>query len=61
MRSGGSETPSSETIQGVRKDSVNSGWAMRGRDMSDLYDKIKEDLPFRKEWAGNAGFGFELP
>jgi hypothetical protein len=29
--------------------------------MSDLYDKNKEDLPFRKEWAGNAGFGFELP
>jgi integrase len=30
-------------------------------DMSDLYDKIKEDLPYRKEWAGKAGFGFELP
>jgi hypothetical protein len=32
-----------------------------GEDMSELYDKIKEDLPFRKEWAGKAGFGFELP
>ena len=29
--------------------------------MSDLYDKIKEDLPFRKEWAEKAGFGFGLP
>jgi hypothetical protein len=32
-----------------------------GADMSDLYDKIKEDFPFRKEWAEKAGFGFELP
>jgi hypothetical protein len=29
--------------------------------MSDLYDKIKEDLSFRKKWAEEAGFGFELP
>jgi len=29
--------------------------------MSDLYDKIKEDLAFRKEWAERAGFGFTLP
>lgn len=28
--------------------------------MSDLYDKIKEDLKFRKEWAEKCGFGFEL-
>jgi hypothetical protein len=32
-----------------------------GEDMGDLYDKIKEDFPFRKEWAEKAGFGFELP
>jgi integrase len=32
-----------------------------GEDMGDLYDKIKEDFPFRKEWADKAGFGFELP
>ena len=31
------------------------------KDMSDLYDKIKEDVPFRKKWAGQCGFGFELP
>jgi hypothetical protein len=27
----------------------------------DLYDKIKEDLAFRKEWAEKCGFGFKLP
>ena len=32
-----------------------------GKDMSDLYDKIKEDVPFRKMWAEKCGFGFELP
>ena len=29
--------------------------------MSDLYDKIREDVPFRKMWAEKSGFGFELP
>jgi hypothetical protein len=28
--------------------------------MGDLYDKIKEDVEFRKEWAEKCGFGFEL-
>ena len=32
-----------------------------GNLMDDLYDKIKEDVPFRKEWAEKCGFGFELP
>jgi exodeoxyribonuclease-3 len=32
-----------------------------GRDMSDLYDKVKEDVAFRKMWAEKSGFGFELP
>jgi integrase len=27
--------------------------------MSDLYDKIKEDVEFRREWAEKAGFGFQ--
>ena len=31
-----------------------------GKDMSDLYDKIKEDVQFRREWAERSGFGFEL-
>jgi hypothetical protein len=30
------------------------------KSMSDLYDKIKEDVPFRKLWAEKCGFGFEL-
>jgi hypothetical protein len=29
--------------------------------MSDLYDKIKEDVEFRRIWAEKCGFGFELP
>jgi integrase len=28
--------------------------------MSDLYDKIKEDVAFRREWAEKCGFGFKL-
>ena len=29
--------------------------------MSDLYDKIKEDVVFRREWAEKSGLGFTLP
>jgi hypothetical protein len=29
--------------------------------MSDLYDKVREDVAFRKMWAEKSGFGFELP
>jgi hypothetical protein len=29
--------------------------------MSALYDKIREDVAFRKKWAEQCGFGFELP
>jgi integrase len=29
--------------------------------MSDLYDKIKEDVEFRRVWAEKCGFGFDLP
>ena len=29
--------------------------------MSDLYDKDKEDVRFRRKWAERCGFGFELP
>ena len=32
-----------------------------GKDMSDLYDKIKEDVAFRRKWAERCGFGFDLP
>jgi len=32
-----------------------------GRDMSDLYDKVKEDVGVRRKWAERCGFGFELP
>ncbi len=31
-----------------------------GNSMDDLYDKIREDVPFRKTWAEKNGFGFEL-
>jgi hypothetical protein len=29
-------------------------------DMSDLYDKVKYDAGFRREWAEKSGIGFEL-
>lgn len=29
--------------------------------MTDQYDKVKEDLQFRLEWAGKCGIGFEIP
>ena len=32
-----------------------------GKDMSDLYDKVKEDVAFRREVAERCGFGFDLP
>jgi hypothetical protein len=32
-----------------------------GRDMSDLYDKIREDVQYRKDVAESVGIGFELP
>jgi hypothetical protein len=32
-----------------------------GEGMEDLYDKIKEDEGFRRQWAEKCGFGFELP
>ena len=35
------------------------GWS--GRDMSDHYDKIREDAAFRREVAERVGIGFELP
>lgn len=35
------------------------GW--EDKDMSDLYDKIQEDVDFRTQWAEKAGLGFEIP
>lgn len=32
-----------------------------GETMTDLYDKVKEDLRLRLEWAEKCGIGFELP
>lgn len=32
-----------------------------GNSMSDLYDKIKEDIEFRKDWAEKSEYGFKLP
>ena len=29
--------------------------------MGELYDKIKEEVEFRREWAEKCGFGFKLP
>ncbi|HEY1657501.1 MAG TPA: hypothetical protein VGG14_04095 [Candidatus Sulfotelmatobacter sp.] len=43
-------------------DGLRNYWmAHAGNSMDDLYDKIKEDVHFRKMWAEKCGFGFELP
>ena len=43
-------------------DGVRNFWlGHAGGGMGDLYDKIKEDVQFRKEVAEQSGFGFELP
>ncbi len=39
----------------------NSWMGHAGNSMDDLYDKIKEGVQFRKMWAAECGFGFELP
>jgi hypothetical protein len=39
--------------------SPETGW--EDKDMSGLYDKIREDVSFRREWAEKAGLGFEIP
>ena len=41
---------------GVRKFWL--GWA--GKDMGDLYDKIREDVVFRRKKSEECGFGFQL-
>jgi integrase len=46
-----------ECPEGLR----NYWMAHAGNSMDDLYDKIKEDVQFRKMWAEKCGFGFELP
>lgn len=46
-----------ECPEGLR----NYWMAHAGNSMTDLYDKIKEDVQFRKMWAERCGFGFELP
>ena len=35
------------------------GWG--DKDMSDLYDKIREDAAFPREWAEKSGLGFQIP
>ena len=33
----------------------------KGDSMDDLYDMVKHNVPLRKKWAQECGFGFELP
>jgi hypothetical protein len=43
-------------------DGLRKYWlGFKGNEMSDRYDKIKEDAQFRKTWAEQCGFGFGLP
>jgi len=43
-------------------DGLRKYWlGFAGTEMGDRYDKIKEDAQFRRMWAEQCGFGFELP
>jgi hypothetical protein len=39
----------------------NNSPATAGEGMSDLYDKVRHDVEFRKEVAEKAALGFKLP
>jgi len=61
MHSGVFETRICEITRSAPRAYTNTGWVNAGEDMSDLYDKIKEDVAVRRKWAERCGFGFELP
>jgi integrase len=43
-------------------DGIQKFWmGHAGETLTDLYEKVKEDLQFRLEWAVKCGIGFELP
>ena len=33
----------------------------RGKEIGDIYSKLKERIAFRKKWAEQLGLGFEIP
>jgi hypothetical protein len=57
-RSGDFETGIFGIVRVAPKVLESSGLDTR---MSHLYDEIKEDVEFRREWAEKCGFGFKLP
>lgn len=46
-----SETRTYGTIPSALRGLRNHWMGHAGESMSDLYDKIKDDVPFRKKWA----------
>src|ERR1017187_3752364 len=42
-------------VRSALRDCRSFGWGYEQESMSDLYDKIKENLEFRKEWAETCG------
>ena len=59
MRSVALETRTCGTMRNVPR-AYKYWMGHAGKDMSHLYDKIKEDVPFRRKWAERCGFGFQL-
>jgi integrase len=45
---------------GVPKDLERLWMGHAPEEVGDLYSKLKEDVPFRQQWAERAGLGFEL-
>jgi hypothetical protein len=60
-RSAASAIRTCETSRLLRQASSSFWLGHAGQDMSDPYDKAKNDVQFRKEVAERAGLGFELP
>ena len=56
-----SNTGSANPTMAIAVEQTRSGWGTRGKDMSDLYDKVREDIARRKMLAEKSAYGFELP
>ena len=46
----------------ARPEGLRNYWmGHAGNSMDDLYDKMREDIEFRKLWTEKCGYGFQLP
>ena len=48
-------------IDATRKDLIRFWLGHANKSVTDVYSKLKEHVPFRKQVAEQVGIGFELP